>query len=66
MTIEERAEQRLVKKMELRKNDISITGDLNSIRPFLSLLLIKRGFNIAKAPSTGARALIHGTAHRPF
>ena len=52
-------------KVNKRYNSFALTGNTNNIRPYLMLLLMKKGFHIVQHPSRGIKGLICGDAHAP-
>lgn len=50
---------------EKRQKSFALTGDTDFIRPYLMLLLMKRGFRVTEHPAKGIIGLICGNNHKP-
>jgi hypothetical protein len=42
-----------------------LTGDIAAIRPYIMLLLLKKGFKVVENPAKGVKGLICGSQHEP-
>lgn len=47
-----------------RDTNIALTGNTSNVRPYLHVMLIKRGFRLVSYPAKGTKALICGTDHK--
>lgn len=54
-----------VKKDRHLAKKFALTGNTANIRPYLILLLMKKGFFVTNFPAKGIRGLICGDAHSP-
>ena len=51
--------------MEQRSKTFVLTGNTNSFRPILRLILELKGFKVSEYPAKGTKGLICGDAHIP-
>jgi len=50
-------------KMAKRGQQFALTGDTDHIRPYLMLLLLKKGYQVVEYPAKGIKGLICGDPH---